>query len=94
MGTKAGPAEVPSFGSNCVGSPRRFIAANRLTDYIRYGAVPERSGRRTRLRVEVLGIADLDRAGGAMNSGIVVNRVLFRDLFRIHRGVCFTLFLM
>ncbi len=64
------------------------MAAKRLTAHVstRQEASKERYGL-TRLRVEVLGIADLDRPGGAMNRWVVVYRVFLRDLFRINGRV-------
>ena len=92
MGTKAGPAEVPSLGSNCVGRPRRFIAAKRLTSAVRRSATQRRTRWvHTGLRIEVLGIADLHRTGCPVNSRIVMNRILFCNLVGVYRGICLAL---
>ena len=92
MGTKAGPAEVPSLGSNCVGRPRRFIPAKRLTSAIRCNVTQCRpEGVRTGLRIEILGIADLHRTRCSMNSRVVVDRIFVCNLVGIYRGICLTL---
>ena len=88
MGTKAGPADVPSLGSNCVGRPRKFIPAKRLTSAIRCKAIWNRlKGVHTGLRIEVLGVADLHRTRCSMNSRVVVDRILFCNLVRVYRGI-------
>ena len=88
VGTKAGPADVPSLGSNCVGRPRRFIPAKRLTGAIRCRRTYSRPvGVHTGLGIEVLGIADLHRTRCSVHSRIVVDRILFCNLIGVHRGI-------
>lgn len=92
VGTKAGPAEVPSLGSNCVGRPRTFIPAKRLTSAVRCEVNEGRpEGVHTGLRIEVLGIADLHRTRYSMNSRVVVDRILFCNLVGVYRGICLAL---
>ena len=64
------------------------MPAKRLTSAIRYKVLKNRPiGVHTGLRIEVLRIADLHRTRCSMNSRIVVDRILFGNLFGVHRCI-------
>lgn len=63
------------------------MATKRLTGRISWRIMEDVRRIPTRLRIEVLGIADLDGTGGAMNGRVVIDGILLGDVFGVYRSV-------